>query len=71
MRKQGLAAGYRNLIWNDVRNYVSNTSENTSQLKDENITEYIVISPFTITQEFNISDYKIKKSTKKKSSNQP
>ncbi len=37
MRKEGLVEGYNKLMWNEVRNYVSNLSENKAQLKDEPI----------------------------------
>lgn len=50
MRKEGLVEGYHKLIWNEARNYVSNSTESKIQIKDEQIIEYIVISPFTITQ---------------------
>lgn len=49
MKKKGLVKVYESLIWNDVRNYISNSSENANDIKNENIVEYIVVTPFTIT----------------------
>ena len=44
-----------------MRNFASNSNENEKELQDVKIVEQIVVTPFTISQDFNISEYKIKK----------
>lgn len=60
LRKQGLCEALNKISWNEARNYTS-SHESGKPVIDEIITEQIIVSPYTIAQEFNIREYKIKK----------
>ena len=61
MRKIGLKTEYKKIIWSEVRNYTSNNNDDQNKIEDLQITEHIIVTPFTISQDFNIEEYKIKK----------
>lgn len=61
LKRQGLSDGYRKLLWSDVRNYSPLTSDGEKELNDCKIPDHIIVTPFTISQDFNIWDYKNKK----------
>ena len=65
MRKNGLKEEYKKIIWNEVRNYASNNNGDQNKIEDLQITEHIIVTPFTISQDFNIEEYKIKKNQAK------
>ena len=54
LKRQGLSEGYRKLVWSDVRNYSPLTNDGEKQLNDCKIPDQIIVTPFTISQDFNI-----------------
>jgi hypothetical protein len=43
------------MLWGGIRNYASATNEVKSEIKDCSIPDQIIVTPFSIPQDFNLS----------------
>lgn len=64
IKKKGLEEVYESIVWNEIRTYNRSTGNQPQKPQEKQqpiINEQIMVSPFTLSQEFNNDDYKIKK----------
>lgn len=54
------------MIWSDVRNYSSLQNDGEKALENCKIPDQIIVTPFTLSQDFNILEYKNKRLNLKK-----
>ena len=71
IKKKGLEEVYESIVWNEIRTYNRSTGNQPQKLQDKQqpvINEQIMVSPYTLSQEFNNEEYKIKKPFENKQS---
>ena len=64
IKKKGLEEVYESIVWNEIRTYNRSTGNQPQKPQDKQqpvINEQIMVSPYTLSQEFNNEGFKIKK----------